>query len=154
MKCGLCGGVAQLMGRTHEYRIGEPLCKGPVCQFCYENKVIRAQKSTPTLTSGISGEQKTPENIHNVSGFWLIIADSGEEYMTSNPKDLVFHMLNMGFSCMAELLEGDLAANWEAPEHCETPEELLESKNAYLAEHFDNFITPGKDYFDALWINL
>ena len=140
------------MGRTHEYRIGEPLCRGPVCQFCYENRVIRAQKSIPTLTSSISGEQKTPKNIHDVSGFWLIIADSGEEYATSDPKDLVFHMITMGFSCMTEHLEGVLGPNWVAPDHCETPEELLEAKSAYFAEHFDNFITPGKDYFDALWI--
>ncbi len=40
--CSLCGRESGNM------RIGEPVCRGPVCRWCYETKVLRAAASERT----------------------------------------------------------------------------------------------------------
>lgn len=100
------------MGRTHEYRIGHPLCRGPVCQLCYEMKVVPAQSKVE------SGERR----IQSPCGAWLYITDSGEDYMTSNPKDLIFNMLTLGCRALQDICEVEMR-EFVAPEWCESQEE-------------------------------
>jgi hypothetical protein len=52
----------------------------------------------------------------------LYITDSGEEYMTSDPKDLIFNMLTLGCRALQSICEAEMEG-FIAPEWCETQEE-------------------------------
>lgn len=142
MKCGICGGEARPVGPTHEIRIGYPVCRGPVCQYCYENKVQRALSKAP------AGERRAS----HPKGFWLYIGDDGSEFITSDPRDLILNMLRMGHGKLT--MEFRMETMWmKPPYHAETDEERQESLWAIYAQHCKNVPQYGRDFYEALWIN-
>lgn len=142
LNCGICKGEVRPFGRTNDIHTGFPVCNGPVCQFCYENKV------RPALAKAKVGERTTQDT---PKGYWLYISDTGEDYMTRDPKDLMFNMLRLGCKKLREICDREMVG-CIIPDHCDTPEEAQEAIWAMFVEKTDIFITPEEDFFDSFYI--
>lgn len=79
-ECAICGKDA-----GPSPRMGEPVCRGPVCRWCYETKVLRAGDTPPqhTCPSDLSKggwAVRTPKGIVTGTDPWYIaeaMAESG-----------------------------------------------------------------------------
>lgn len=144
MRCGICGGEVRPVGPTNEIKVGYPICREPVCLYCYENKVVRAQ---PKAVSPSGEQPATPPK-----GFWLYIDDDGEEFMTSDPRDLIMNMLRMGHRKLT--IEFHMEMIWvKPPYHAESEEERQEALWAIFAQNCKNVPQYGRDYYEAIWVN-
>lgn len=146
LRCSICNGEVRPHGRTHDIHTGHPICRGPVCQWCYETKVLRARTTLdPGETSKGSGESR--------AGMWLYISDSGEEYTTSDPRDLLVHMILLKDRDLTPIFL-QRTQDVPIPEHAETPEEQLEALACHFAQHYEAVPIPNTDYFNSIWIDF
>ena len=147
LRCGICNGEVRPHGRTNDIHTGHPICNGPVCQFCYENKVIRARiRADPTPTS----EKKSGESR---AGMWLYIADDGREYSTTDPRDLIFGMVMLGDRDLSIPFK-EWVSSASIPEYVDTPEEQLEALAGGFAQNYEVVPIQNFDYFNSIWIDF